>query len=330
MRSPLTCGNGVVCVRKRASPAMACFYHLSEVTDSTPTLTVVIPCLDEADTITTQLRQLARETTPEPWEVIVADNGSTDGTRDIVRRLQETMSNLRLVDASGRRGVNHARNVGAAAARGEFILFCDADDEIRPGWLDAMCDALRSHDVVAGRIDAFSANEAWSVAARGVPQDSGLRGFGLDLPYASGANLGVRRSLHRQIGGFDEDFLGGADDLDYCLRLQVDAGADLHFEPRASVAYRYRHDLRSLFRQARFYGVGWVSLYRKHMHHGLPRQRHPWLLGVASWVGLLRRLPIPPSRRAAATFAWHFGWKLGLLEGSIRNRTVLLSVRGIV
>jgi glycosyltransferase involved in cell wall biosynthesis len=328
MRSPLTCGKGVVCVRKRASPAMACFYHLSDVTDSTPRLTVVIPCRDGADTITTQVLRLANESLSEPWELIVADNGSTDGTPDVVRRLQTTVGNLRLVEASARPGASHARNAGAAAAHGEYIVFCDADDEVQPGWLAAMADALRTHDVVAGRLDSQMLNEPWSQEALGRVQDEGLNTYGDSLPYGSSANLGVRRDLHEKIGGFDEDFLGAAHDTDYCWRLQK-AGGRLHFEPRAVIAYRYRRDLPALVRQARFYGVGFVSLYKKH-RRDMSKQNHPWLWGALTWLGLLRRLPIPPRRGKLAGFAWHFGWRLGLLEGSIRNRTVLLSVRGIV
>jgi glycosyltransferase involved in cell wall biosynthesis len=292
-------------------------------------LSVVIACLDEEDRIGAQLERLAQETWSEPWEIVVADNGSTDGTKEVVRRYQQRIHNLRLVDAAARKGTHHALNVGVNAAQGEFLAFCDADDEIHPGWLAAMGEALREHDVVAGRLDSSTLNDAWSVAVRGHPQDEGLSPFGLYFPYADAGNLGVRRSLHERIGGFDEHFLGAALDTDYSWRLQQ-AGAQIHFEPRAVVAYRFRNDFRSTFHQARFYAVGVVSLYKKHRQFGLPKQRHPWLLGVLTWLGMLRRLPVPPSKRALARFVWSLGWKFGMLEGSIRNRVVLLSIRGII
>jgi glycosyltransferase involved in cell wall biosynthesis len=292
-------------------------------------LSIVIPCLNGADTIGVQLERLADETWSEPWEVIIADNGSIDATRDVVRRYQKEMQNLRLVDASARRGVNYARNAGAAAAGGECIVFCDADDQIQPGWLAAMGEALRAHDSVAGRLDSESLNDSWSVALRGLAQNEGLGVFAQHLLHAAGGNLGVRRSLHERIGGFDEDFLGGADDIDYCWRLQH-AGADLYFESQAVVSYRFRGDLRSLFHQGRFYAIGLVSLYKKHRHHWPRKQRHPWLLGVLTWFAVVKHVPIPPSRLALAKFAWTIGWKIGMVEGSIRNRVVLFSARGIV
>jgi glycosyltransferase involved in cell wall biosynthesis len=291
-------------------------------------LSVVIPCRNEAARIGAQLDRLAEQSWFEPWEIVVADNGSTDATIAVVRRYQQKLPYLRIVDASDQRGVNHARNAGAAAARGEYVVFCDADDEVQPGWLAAMGDALLRHDLVAGRIDSYTLNEPWSAALRGAAQAEGPAQFG-NLSYVLGANLGVRRALHASVGGFDEEFVGGADDIDYSWRLRQ-AGVEPHFEPRAVVAYRVRDDFRSLFQQARFYAVGAVTLYKKHRHDGLPEQRHPWLAGLLSWVGLLKRLPIPPSRRRVARFAWSLGWKLGMLEGSVRNRVVLLSIRGII
>jgi glycosyltransferase involved in cell wall biosynthesis len=63
-------------------------------------LGVIIPCLDGSQTIAGQLEALARQECSDPWEIVLADNGSTDGTLDIVRRYQERLPNLRIVDAS--------------------------------------------------------------------------------------------------------------------------------------------------------------------------------------------------------------------------------------
>jgi glycosyltransferase involved in cell wall biosynthesis len=291
-------------------------------------VSVVIPCRNAAGTIGRQLDRLAEQRFDGRWEIIVADNGSTDGSIDVVHSHRARIPHLRLTDASDRVGINHARNRGAAAARGEVLLFCDADDEVQPGWLAAMAEALHEHGLVAGRIDAHRLNESWLVDLRGAAQEEGLPRFG-KLPYAVGANFGVRRALHERIGGFDEDFILGADDVDYAWRLRRE-GVEPHFEPRAVVAYRYRKSFRALFRTARLYGAETVMLYKKHRHDGLPEQRHPWLLGALTWLGLLARLPIPPTGRALATFAWSLGWKYGMLEGSVRNRVVLLSIRGII
>jgi glycosyltransferase involved in cell wall biosynthesis len=291
-------------------------------------LSVVIPCRNGARTLGAQLERLADQEWSEPWEVIVADNGSTDGTAALVERFRERMPNLRRVDASEQRGIAYARNAGARAARGEFLAFCDDDDEVGPGWVAAMGSALLRHEFVGGRLDPYTLNEPWMVAVRGRPQENGLISYDDQPSYTISCNFAVRRAVHERIGGFDETFIGGSEDVDYSWRAQR-AGATLHFEPRAVVAYRMKPDLRAMFRQARSYGVGYVSLYTRHQPHGLPKPRRVWLYGALSWAGLVRYLPRSASKVALGRFLWQLGWKLGLLEGSIRNRVVLLSARGL-
>jgi glycosyltransferase involved in cell wall biosynthesis len=288
-------------------------------------LSVVIPCRNGAATLAAQLECLAAQDWSEPWEVVVADNGSTDGTAEVVERFRERMPNLRLADASARVGINHARNAGAEAAQGDLLAFCDDDDEVQPGWLAAMGDALLEHELVAGRLDVDRLNDSWVIAVRGRPQSEGLAAFDGQLSYAAGCNLGIRRELHERIGGFDESFLGGAEDVDYSWRAQ-EAGAALHFQPSALVAYRLKPTLSGTFRQARSYAVGYVSLFAR---HELPRQRHVWIAALVSWAGIVKYLPPAVTRTGRARFLWQLGWKLGLLEGSIKNRLLVLSARGL-
>src|SRR3990172_11101424 len=101
-------------------------------------LSVIIACLNGARTIAAQLEALAGQQWSHPWEVVIADNGWSDDWLDIVRSYQDRIPNIRIVDASDRRGQPHALNVGAAAAKGEALAFCDADDEGAPGWGGAM------------------------------------------------------------------------------------------------------------------------------------------------------------------------------------------------
>src|SRR5689334_1914994 len=91
-------------------------YDLAAMRDPPRKLSVVIPCLNAAATLGVQLEALIGQSWPGGWEVIVADNGSTDGSREIVESYRGRLPDLKLVDASDRRGQAHARNLGAAAA----------------------------------------------------------------------------------------------------------------------------------------------------------------------------------------------------------------------
>src|SRR3989441_5349546 len=167
-------------------------------------LSVVIPCLNSADQLPVQLWALARERWQGRWEVVIADNGSTDGTREVAERFKDRLPRLLVVDASARRGASYARNVGARSASGEAFLFLDADDEIVPGYLPAMADALAHHDFVAAHRDSESLNTGWVRLSRRAHPCEGFRNFYGFLPHAGGTRIGVRRPIFESAGGFDE------------------------------------------------------------------------------------------------------------------------------
>jgi glycosyltransferase involved in cell wall biosynthesis len=95
-------------------------------------VSVVIPVRNGLPFLDTQLHALADQDYSGDFEVVVSDNGSTDGTRAHVDRMSFPFP-LRCVDSSQVRGVSHARNVGIAAARGEFLAITDHDDAVHPG-----------------------------------------------------------------------------------------------------------------------------------------------------------------------------------------------------
>src|SRR2546430_5759591 len=188
-------------------------------------LSVVIPCRNTADQLPVQLWALAREKWQGWWEVVIADNGSTDGTREVAEAFKDRLPRLLVVDASARRGAAYARNVGARSASGEAFLFLDADDEIAPGYLPAMADALAYHDFVAAYRDSESLNPGWARMSRHTHPYEGFRTCFNSLPHAGGTRIGVRRSIFESVGGFDQNLLRG-EDVDYCWRVPL-AGTPL-------------------------------------------------------------------------------------------------------
>ncbi len=173
---------------------------------------IIVTTYNSEGVIETQLQAIASQSGLSDVELIIADNGSTDATADIVARYRDRFPHFRTIDASDARGVSHARNVGAAASTGGYLLFLDHDDEVGEGWLEAVLAALAEYPFVAGRLEHHRLNPDWTIGYRGVEsQTTGLEeGDPPFIDYAFGGTLGIRRSLHEAIGGFDEAFTRGA------------------------------------------------------------------------------------------------------------------------
>jgi glycosyltransferase involved in cell wall biosynthesis len=288
-------------------------------------LTVILSCRNGARTIGRQLEALAGQSWGRPWEVVVSDNGSTDESLAIVERYRGRLPSLRIVDASQKVGLPHSRNVGAAAAEGRALAFCDVDDEVGGGWVAAMGEALRRDELVAGRLEHERLNEQWAIEVRGNPQVDGLPDWSFVpyWPFAFGCTIGITRRLHDSVGGFDEDMVPSGEDLDYCWRLQL-SGERIRFVHGAVTHYQLRHRLREIYRQARNYGVGNALVYKKHRALGMPRPPHPFATGVVKWLGLVKLFAFAWSRKRLALAVWHLGLRTGMLEGSVRHRVLLL------
>lgn len=280
-------------------------------------LSVVIPCYNGAKTIDVQLEALANQYCSTPWEVIVADNGSTDESVAIIEQYRDRLPDLRIVDASARRGQPYALNVGAQAATGDALVFCDADDEVGVGWLAAMSEALSKYDFVACRFDIEKLNPAWS--RRGNPQANGVQQIWYPpfLPHAGGGSLGVKRPLHEMIGGFDES-LPILHDTDYCWRLQL-AGIELHFVPDAVLHVRSRPNLKGIYYQSRGYAEYNILLSKRYCSTGQGIS-NPWKHYIREWIKSFRMIPRVRHQAGRAQLAWQFGRQIGRLRGIFKYK----------
>jgi GT2 family glycosyltransferase len=257
-----------------------------------------------------QLGALAGQQCDEPWEVVVADNGSSDTSVAVAQSWADRCGAIRIVDASERLGPSAARNAGVRSARGELLAFCDADDVVQPGWLSAFVAALEGADVVAGTFDLSSLNGA--VPADPGPAATSQLGF---LPAGLAANLAVRRPALDAVGGFDEDMSVG-EDIDLCWRLQLE-GFRFAVTETAVVAKRERPDLRPLFRRSLAYGRCGPQLYRRYRGRGARRDVSGSLKSWAWLVVSLPRLGEVDMRRRWVRAA---GIRLGRLVGSVTER----------
>lgn len=271
-------------------------------------LSVVIPCLNGAETLAVQLEALSKQAWGQPWEVVYADNGSTDESLQIAESYRSRLPYLRVVDASDRKGAPHAMNRGVEAAQGEALAFCDADDEAGEGWVEAMGEALQAHAFVAGPWEDQKLNAPWVAAGRENPQPDGLQHRHY-LPFASAGNMGIRRSVFEAVGGFDES-LRYLFEVDFCWRVQQELEVELVFVPEAVMHVRYRHSLLGAFHQVRNYSEAKHRLLER---YGVVEPREPvswqelWSLFRVT-AGALRRIR---SRSDLYRWVWRLGWHVG-------------------
>ena len=285
--------------------------------DDRVTLSVVIAVLDAEEHLAHQLASIAAQQCSVPWEVVVADNGSSDRSVEIAEGFRSRLPSLTVLDASARRGPGAARNAGVAAARGDRLVFCDADDELAPGHLEAMAAALADHALVGAAIDHERLNPPGTGAIH-TTQTGLLQTDPPFLPTPSVRRLGVQRSLHEQLGGFDPDVDIACEDRDYCYRAQL-AGVELALVPEALVHYRHRSTWSGYYRQWRNYAIGSVQMFERYRDDGLGKP--PALRALPGWaMTALLFLPSLRTRRRRLQWAARLGWRVGRARGSLRYR----------
>lgn len=290
-----------------------------EQTTGTLDATVIIPCRDVVGVLPEQLRALAAQDFRGTFEVLLADNGSHDALDAAVPVWRERYGlNLRCVDAGARPGVSHARNVGLRAAAADVVAICDADDVVSTGWLSALVAALGEHSIVGGAIDVCVLNDEVRRAWRpGPPPDRLPDKLGF-LPYAMGANVGVRRECALAVGGWDETYVAGGDDVDFSWRMQL-AGERLGYSSRALLYYRYRTDLSGTVRQARNYAMCEAKLLDQYAVHGARPYSPSKTRADVSWLVRRGRSSLG-SDAEWGRWAYRAATVLGRLMGAAKHR----------
>lgn len=255
-------------------------------TGTPETISVVVPTLNCADTLAVQLDALSRQTDDGPLEVIIADNGSTDGTTDVARAWASDLD-IRVVAVTGLKRASFARNRGAMAGRGDAVAFCDGDDVVLDTWLAGVRSGLRMADVSVGPVLRFTATPPPAP-----PPESGRRpgmlGAFLQTP---GGNTAVRRSVFEDLGGFDERLVLG-EDAEFGLRARR-AGYSVAYEPAMAVHYRQPDRLGAIAKKCHGYARAAVVVAREYPEVGLPTGP----VHAAGLYQLATRAPLLPVSR---------------------------------
>ncbi len=279
----------------------------SLITHHSSLLSIIIPHWNAVHFLPTCLAALKAQTYPD-IEVIIADNNSTDGSRELIK---SDYPWVRLVELDRNYGFTGACNAGMRAANGEFVALLNNDTEVDPGWAAAVVDAFGRAPhigIVASKMLLFDKRDHIHTAGdffttdgragnRGVWQkDSGQFDREEYVFSACGGSSAYRKALLDEVGLLDDDFFFSLEDIDLAWRAQL-AGWRCLYTPRAIVYHHLSasgggvtasfHDGRNLiYVLVKNYPL---ALWRKHWLSILRAQGSLALEALRAWRGAAAR-----------------------------------------
>lgn len=270
-------------------------------------ISVIIPTYNNRDLLVATLRSLlAQDYAADYYEIIVVDDGSTDGSDEAVQHLNGP---VRLTyERRENQGRGAARNAGARLARSPVLLFLDADVRPAPGFLSGHARQHQAHPRAGVQGRTLQAPETLRTtfmrATNLLPDLTIRRKDALSPLHVITRNFSVAAGAFWDVGGFDEAFVGyGWEDIELGMRLQ-DAGVTLRYEPDALAYHHHVQRLEDLIPKLRQAGEGAVYFWRKHGRKrrlGLFLEIDPLLLPL-KWV-VFRTPLITPAIEALRPWA---------------------------
>lgn len=254
---------------------------------------VIVPAYNAAAVLPCCLAALQQQTLdPDTYEVIVVDDGSRDATADVAAQHQPCAPRV-LRAAHG--GPARARNLGARAARGEILLFTDADCEPTPDWLARLTTAFGQAQV-SGAKGAYRTRQL-GLIARFVQQEYQDKYDRLltqaQIDFVDTYSAAYRRAIFLEYGGFDVSFpAASVEDQEFSFRL-AEHGHRLIFVPDAIVYHRHDATLRDYAR--RKYGIGYwkARLLKRHPGKAVRDSHTPQMLKVQMMLLAAALVTIP-------------------------------------
>ncbi len=283
---------------------------------------VIVPCLDAL---------AAQDYPPERRELVIVDNGSTDGTAALIRSHPVTYL------SEPRRGVSNARNRGIEAARGGLVALLDADCIPVPHWLTELLAPFEDPEVgcVAGELTHAPATTAAQRQAERILGNWQRYATSSDPPYVVTANCAFRRSVFEQVGLFDHR-MTRAQDVELSLRFNRLSSLRVAYAPRAVAHHTHRSTQLGFFSQQLGWAYGAGLVEAKNRGPGRPRNDAPRLrpLGpqIRGLVAVLRLRARGQGRPEWLEDAWftllrQIAWIAGGWAGLLRGRRLFRDAR---
>ena len=305
-------GFGISDVRRRWKPAAGVVRRwagsgVRDLVERWPAISVVVCAYNAAATLPECLRSLLACDYPD-LEVIVCDDGSSDGTAEIAASFPFRLLRLQHV------GLSAARNAGIAQARGEIVAFLDADAACHPEWPYHLALSLDEESVQATggpNLPFESAGLVERAVARAPGNPVEVLLSDARAEHVPGCNMAYRRTALLEVGGFDPVYVTAGDDVDVCWKL-LDRGHEIAFAAAAQVRHHRRAAVAGFLRQQAGYGRAERLISQRHGHR-FNR------LGQARWAGFIYGTPsyLP---RLLRPVVYHGTYGLAPFQGVVRRR----------
>ena len=290
---------------------------------------IIVPVYNRPDEVGELLESLSNQTLRD-FEVIIVEDGSVKTCKDVCDKYADIL--VLHYYAKENSGPGQSRNYGAERANGEYIIILDSDVVLPKGYVEAIDKSLSSEkeDIVAfGGPDAAHPSftpvqKAISYSMTSFFTTGGIRGgkAKLDKFYPRSFNMGIRRDVYQQLGGFSKMRFG--EDIDFSYRI-VEAGYMPRLFPDAWVWHKRRTDFRKFFRQVYNSGIARINLEKR--HPGTMKLVH--LLPMVFTLGVIGLLLLAPFTCGVSLLPLILYCLLIFVDSSLKNKSLwvgLLSV----
>jgi glycosyltransferase involved in cell wall biosynthesis len=229
---------------------------------------IIVPSFNRQDEIRDLIESFTKLDFPfNRFELIIADDGSTDGTKELVQKYLKKDLLIHFYTQENQ-GPGAARNMGMEKAKGDFLIFIDSDCTVPPHWLSEI-----DHSLTAENGDAFGGPDSYkddfpallkaiNYSMTSFITTGGIRGHNkkkLGKFFPRSFNMGLSREVYNKIGGFGS--LRHGQDIEFSNRI-IQSGAKVISIPEAFVYHKRRTSIKKFFKQVFNWGVARINLYK--------------------------------------------------------------------